>query len=163
MPSWNRKDLTKSLRIRAAEAKRAAALLEVQGYVERAGDSEWLTTTSGNAVSGSKPPRFTPEAVAAGLSALTERIRAINQDPKAEFRITTAIAFGDFLSDRARVQAPDVGIQLGTREPKTDEASSTMGQAARRQFLRQLRGRTSILSVRPYEKWMSSRTHRSLV
>jgi len=34
---------------------------------------------------------------------------------------------------------------------------------ARERFLKQLRGRTSILSIRPYEEWMGSRTHRSLV
>jgi DNA-binding IclR family transcriptional regulator len=34
MPSWNLKDLTKSLRISAAGAKRATALLEVQGYID---------------------------------------------------------------------------------------------------------------------------------
>lgn len=61
--SWNLKDLTKSLRISAAEAKRAAALVEVQGYIERTGDGEWLTTVSGNSISGSQSPRFTSEAV----------------------------------------------------------------------------------------------------
>ena len=67
MPNWNLRDLARSLRISAAEAKRATALLEVQGYIGRTGDGDWLTTGSGNAVSGSKRPRFTPEAVTAGL------------------------------------------------------------------------------------------------
>jgi hypothetical protein len=163
MPSWNLKDLTKSLRISAAQAKRAAALLEVQGYIERTGDTEWLTTVSGNSVSGSKSPRFTSEAVAAGLSALAERINAVNHDPDAPFRVTKAVAFGDFLSDRARVQAPDVGIQLTPQESESDRPNFTTGQAARSRFLKQLRGRTSILSIWPYEEWMSSRSHRSLV
>ena len=59
----------------------------MQGYIERTGDDEWLTTDSGTAVSGSKPPRFTREAVAPALSALGERIRAANHDPKAPFHI----------------------------------------------------------------------------
>jgi hypothetical protein len=163
IPSWNLKDLAKSLRISAAQAKRATALLEVQGYIERTGDGEWLTTVSGNTVSGSKSPRFTPEAVAEGLSALAERIKAVNHDQNAPFRIAKAVAFGDFLSDRARVQAPDVGIQLTPREPEGDQPNFTTGQAARSRFLKQLRGRTSILSIRPYEEWMSSRSHRSLI
>ena len=87
----------------------------MQGYIERTGDDEWLTTDSGTAVSGSKPPRFTREAVAPALSALGERIRAVNHDPNAPFHIRNAVAFGDFLSGRARVQAPDVGIHLVSR------------------------------------------------
>jgi hypothetical protein len=122
-----------------------------------------LTTVSGNTVSGSQSPRFTPEAAAVGLSALAERIKAVNHDPDVQFHIAKALAFGDFLSDRARVQAPDVGIQLVPREPEGDQAKLTMGQAAGSRFLKQLRGGTSILSIRPYEEWMSSRTHRSLV
>ena len=35
MPSWTLKDMSKSLRISAADAKRAAALLGAQGYIER--------------------------------------------------------------------------------------------------------------------------------
>jgi hypothetical protein len=164
MPSWNLKDLTKSLRISVAEARRAIAFLELQGYIERIGDDEWLTTHSGATVSGSKPPRFTPETVAGGLSALAERIKAVNQDPKARFRITKAVGFGDFLSDRARVQAPDVGIQLiPAREHEGDQRDSATGQVTRSQFLRQLRGRTPVIAIRPYEEWMGSRTHRSLV
>ena len=109
--SWSLKDLTKSLGISTAEGRRAAALLQVQGYIERTGDDEWLTTDSGTAVSGSKPPRL----VAPALSALGERIRAVNHDPNAPFHIRNAVAFGDFLSGRARVQAPDVGIHLVSR------------------------------------------------
>ena len=163
MPNWNLRDLARSLRISAAEAKRATALLEVQGYIGRTGDGDWLTTGSGNAVSGSKRPRFTPEAVTAGLSALAERINVVNQDRKARFRITRAVALGDFLSNRARVQAPDVGIQLIRREHEGDQRDSATGQVARSQFLKQLRGRTAVIAIRPYEEWMSSRTHRSLV
>jgi hypothetical protein len=160
MPSWNLKDLTKSLRISAAQAKRVTTLLAVQGYIERTGDGEWLTIVSGNSVSGSKSPRFTPEAVAKGLSALAERIKAVNHGPDAPFRIARAVAFGDFLSDRASVQAPDVGIQLIPRKYQRNEGDSAEEQVAHREFLRQLRRRSSILNLRPYKEWMSSRTHR---
>jgi hypothetical protein len=110
----------------------------------------------------SKPPRFTPDAVASALSALAEQIKAVSQEPGTQFRVAKAVAFGDFLSDRGRVQAPDVGVLLVPQEPENDQPSSPTGQAARRQFLGYLRGRTAILSVRPYEEWMSSRTHRRL-
>ena len=35
------------------------ALLQLQGYIEPAGRDEWLTTLSGETVSGSKTPRLT--------------------------------------------------------------------------------------------------------
>ena len=70
-------------------------------------------------------------------------MKAANHDPNAPFDIGKAVAFGDFLTDRARVQAPDVGIQLVPRKPETDQAMSATDQAAHRDFLRQLRGRTS--------------------
>jgi hypothetical protein len=48
MPSWNLKDLSNSLRISVAQAKQATALLELQGYIERASDGRWLTTQARN-------------------------------------------------------------------------------------------------------------------
>jgi hypothetical protein len=37
-------------------------------------------------------------------------VQAINNNPKAEYVVSEAVGFGDFLSDQARVQAADVGI-----------------------------------------------------
>jgi hypothetical protein len=52
--------------------------------------------------------------------------KQINRDASAPFKITAAVAFGDFLiSDRPRVQAADVGIRLVRRnEPDGEFLSS---------------------------------------
>jgi len=162
VPSWNSREIARSLNIGAAEAKRVTAVLQAQGYIEASGAGEWRTTISGEAVSGSKPPRFTPEAVEQGLSALGERIKSVNKDFAVPFRVTKAVAFGNFLTGRARVQAADVGIELVPRGSDTDEPNSAVAQAGRREFLRKLKAKSSVVRPRPYEQWMSSRSHRTL-
>jgi hypothetical protein len=161
-PSWTVQDLAKALNVSAAVAKQVVAFLEAQGYAEPFGRGQWLTTAAGEAVSGSKPPRFTPESAEAALSELAERIRAVNEDRAAPFEINTAIAFGDFLRGRARVQAPDIGIELIHRGSATNEPGSAVEQVARREFLRQLKAKRPTLNIRPYQDWMSSRKHRKL-
>jgi len=64
-----------------------------------------MTTPAAESVSGAKPPRFTRESVEQAVESLRERIKQVNRDSKATFKITDAVAFGDFLSDRPRVQA----------------------------------------------------------
>ena len=161
--SWSTQELAKSLKISAAEAQRVAAILQLQGYIKQHGTDEWITTISGEAISGSKTPRFTPERVENGLSTLSERIREINQDSQAKFKITKAVAFGDFLDGRARVQTPDVGIQLVRRTPGTAAVGAAQERSAEREFLKSLRRITSILNIQPYHKWMSDRPHRRLL
>jgi hypothetical protein len=160
--SWNAQDMAKSLNVSTAVAKQVIPLLQLQGYIGASG-GEWVTTAAGEAVSGSKPPRFTPEAVEAALSVLAGRIKAINQDADAAFKITGAVAFGDFLMGRARVQAADVGVQLSPRKPASGEAGSAVEAKAEREFLKRLKGNGSTLNIRPYEEWMSSRSHRKLL
>jgi hypothetical protein len=80
------------------------AILKLQGYAGETGDNEWLTTAAGEIVSGSKQPRFHRESVYGALSTLFDRIAAINKDCKAGFKITQAVAFGDFLTERATVK-----------------------------------------------------------
>ncbi len=99
-------------------------------------DDGWITTLDGEAVSGSKIPRFTPERMTAALAALEERIKGNNRDRNATFRVVNAVAFGDFLSERSRVQAADVGIRLVTRENGTGGKTSP----SEREYLKQLRG-----------------------
>jgi hypothetical protein len=89
-----------------------------------------MTTPAGETVSGAKPPRFTPESVQQALTALKDRIRDTNKNRQSPFRITDAVAFGDFLlPDRgARLQSADVGIRLTRREEshrKNPSASET--------------------------------------
>jgi hypothetical protein len=159
--TWTVRDMAKSLRVKSADAERVIAVLELQGYAKRAGADDWMTTLSGEEVSGSKLPRYTREGTEEALSSLAKRITEINRDSEAPYKVVEAVAFGDFLSDRARVQAAEVGLQLTRREP--GEADSAKETKMQREFLKQLHGRSSVLHVRPYEKWMSARTHRNLL
>jgi hypothetical protein len=160
--TWSPRLLAERLKIRAKEAKQVLAILELQGYVKAAGKNEWMTTVAGEGVSGSKPPRYTPKRIEEALRSLRSRIADLNRDSKAPFKITDAVAFGDFLSDRARVQSPDVGIQLVRRTSASDSESATE-HTAREEFLKQRLGKTAILHLRPLERWMRARTHRDLL
>jgi hypothetical protein len=158
--TWTARDMADSLKIGVADAKRVIPILELQGYVKPAGANEWMTTLSGEDVSGSKPPRFTRERVAQALDDLRRRIAEINRDSNAPYKITEAVAFGDFLNDRPRVQSAEVGIKLERRESGADDAGHGVQQ---RDFFRQLHAKGGVIQVRPYEPWMRERTHRSLL
>jgi hypothetical protein len=145
--------------------------LQAQGYAQPArASSEWMTTPAGETVSGAKTPRFTSESVEQALRALKSRIQQSNKNRQAPFRITDAVAFGDFLvPDRARVQSADVGIRLARREAlRRDNNSATEPRSAseaqaERKFLRDLRAKSAHLNLRPYAHWMRERTHRDLL
>jgi hypothetical protein len=162
LASWSARDLAKSLNASSAAARQAIPFLQAQGYIEASG-GEWVTTAAGDAVSGSRPPRFTPGAVETALSALAGRIKTVNKDAHAAFKVARAVAFGDFLSGRVRVQAAEVGVQLIPREQTRGERRSAVEQNAEREFLRHLKGHSSVLNFRRYEEWMSSRSHRRLL
>jgi hypothetical protein len=163
--TWPTRVLAETLKMSRHEAEQAIELLAAQGYLQRAsGTDDWMTTPAGESVSGAKSPRFTRENVEQAIESLKERIKQVNKDPKAAFRITDAVAFGDFLlSDHTRVQAADVGIGLTHRGEDASEPRSAPAAKAERQFLRQLRGKTALLHTRPYAEWMSKRSHRSLL
>lgn len=161
---WTERELSKALNLSSADTKQAMAVLQLQGYVEPAGRSlKWRTTDEGRIVSGAKSPRFTREAIEQALSSLAERIRAINKDPESLYVISEAVAFGDFLSDQARVQAADVGIRLTPRKTNAEESGSAKERKAETEFLKQLRGKTALLHIQTYEDWMSARSHRKLL
>ena len=147
------------------EAEQIIALLAAQGYVQRAsGTDDWMTTQAGESVSGAKSPRFTRESVERAVESLKERIKQVNKDAKAAFRITDAAAFGDFLlTDRTRVQAADVGIGLSPRGEAAGEVRSASTAKLERQFLRQVRGKTALVHIRPYADWMRKRSHLNLL
>lgn len=129
------------------------------GYIEPAGHTgKWRVSEQGKLVSGAKSPRFTRKSIEDALAGLRDRMRAVNDDPDAAYRLTDAVAFGDFLGEASRVQAPEVGIRL---IPKSDTSAmpSAKQHAAELNFLKQLRGKTALLHVVPYEDWMSSRSH----
>ena len=155
--TWTQRDLSQTLNISDQDAGKILTILKLQGYIGETNDKEFLTTASGELVSGSKPPRFTRECVDGAVSELFDRIAACNKNRNADFKITEAVAFGDFLTGRANCQAADIGIKLGPR----DEAVAGQGQES--PFLKQLRNKSLFLNVRIFEKWMSQRSHRRLL
>jgi len=155
--TWTVRDMADALKIAVGDVKRVIPILELQGYVKPAGANEWMTTLAGEDVSGSKPPRFTRERVAQALDELRGRIGEINRDSRAPYKITEAVAFGDFMSDRPRVQSAEVGIKF---EPRGTEAGDGVQQ---RDFLHKLHAKGGVIQVRPYEPWMRERKHRSLL
>jgi DNA-binding transcriptional MocR family regulator len=181
--TWSARDLAETLKIDRREAEQALAFLEAQGYVQPANkkkSTEWMTTPAGETVSGAKSPRFTRESVEQALTALKDRIKQNKKDPQARFRVSDAVAFGDFLlPDRARVQAADVGIRLirpeSTANRKSRKQNAANGSSipapprsasdaqAERNFLRDLRAKSAHLNLRPYADWMRTRSHRSLL
>lgn len=157
--TWTEKDLANVLKIGLSHAKEAAAVLQLQGYIEPVGNTgKWRATEQGDLVSGAKPPRFTPESVEDALAGLRDRIKVVNDDPGAAYKIAEAVAFGDFLRDALRVQAAEVGIHLMPKSEATAIQSAT-AHAAELDFLKQLRGKAALLHIIPYESWMSSRSH----
>ncbi len=163
--TWTVLELANTLKINRTEADRVIALLQAQGYVQAAhANGEWITTPSGETVSGAKPPRFDRESVERALGSLRERIKEANKDAKSGFKISGAVAFGDFLvKDRARVQAADVGIQLARRGEHASDLQSASDAREERAFLRQLRGRAALLAMRPYADWMKNRSNLNLL
>ena len=163
--TWSVKDLAEVLHVPRREAEQAVQFLEAQGYVQRPRElGEWMTTPAGESVSGAKAPRFARESVEEAVTALQERIKQTNKGAAVPFKISEAVAFGDFLwKDRARVQAADVGIGLARRSQAQGGLRSASEAKQERAFLRQLRGRTALLQVRPYAEWMSKRSHRKLL
>ena len=163
--TWTEHDLARSLNISSSEAKQALAALQLQGYIERTPQpATWRTTKQGEEVSGSKAPRFTRESVERAVTELADRIRSTNEDENAPYQVTKSVAYGDFLTDRARVQAADVGIELQSRKAETGKHQVTATERAHEEtFLKQLRGRSTIIRTQPYAEWMSHRSHRKLL
>lgn len=158
--AWTARDMARSLNIPLAEAKKVISLLALQGYVNAHGPTEFMTTLAGEGVSGSKPPRFTRERVQKGLQELRKRISETNRDRGGRYRVTKAVAFGDFLGDRVRLQSAQVGIALERRGKGGGDPANE--RTEQREFLKQLVGRGVVVHLRSYEGWMSSRTHVAL-
>jgi hypothetical protein len=162
--SWTTRDLAETLDIPSSEAAKVITIMEMQGYVKAAQASrEWFTTPAGQTVSGSKLPHYTRERTEAALVGLKERIAAARKDFKSPFKISAAVAFGDFLGDRSRVQAPDVGIELVKRKSDAGTRTSATEAKARLALLKQLRGKNTPLNVQSYQQWMGKRSHQNLL
>jgi hypothetical protein len=159
--SWTKQDFAGTLKISVADAAKILPVIQMQGYINPYHD-EWVTTTAGEDVAGARPPRFSPEKVEEALAELRERIKAVNQNSKSPYKIIGAVAFGDFLQSKPRVQPAEVGIRLEPRKAKRGESPAKQ-HAAERAFLRQLREKAATLKTLPYAEWMSARTHRNLL
>jgi hypothetical protein len=159
--TWSVRDFQDCLNIGAKDAKQSLEILQMQGYVQQKDDTnEYLTTASGEAVSGSKLPRMKRASVEEALSTITERIAAINRDPRAMFTIRKAVAFGDFLSKRPQVQSADVGVMLTRRAPLSGHEHNDEEE---RECLKQLQSKNRFVHVQRYKSWMSERSHRKLL
>jgi hypothetical protein len=165
MLTWSLRDLTDTLKINRRDAEEVIAFLAAQGYVKSTNErDEWMTTSAGESVSRAKPPRLTREIVEQAVESLKGRIKEVNTESKGVFTITEAVAFGDFLlSGRPRVQPADVGIGLARRGVAAGEFQTASDAQTEGLFLRQLRGKTTLLSIRRYEEWMSNRSHLNLM
>jgi hypothetical protein len=162
--SWAAHDLSKTLNLRPAATKEALAILEMQGYVKPAeSKGQWITTPAGEIVSGSKFPKYGRESVERSLASFADHLKRVNQDSSAEYKIADTVAFGDFSSGRARVQAADVGILLEPRNPAAHHPHWAGERERQEAFLKQLRGKTPLLNLQPYAEWMSARRHRKLI
>jgi hypothetical protein len=151
--SWADQDLIRTLHLTRQDAGKILTVLQMQGYVTQTESGEWLTTGAGESVSGSNAPRFKLEQVHAALSLLAERMRSVNQEKSAEFKIVQAVAFGDFLLKTPKCQTADVGIELVARKQEGD----------RQKFLKNLNPKNLAVKVKPFEEWMSQRTHSRLL
>lgn len=160
--AWSLDDFRKTLGLTTAAARQALAILEMQGYIHsHAG--EWMTTPAGETVSGSKFPRFNLATLERSLASFAEHIRRVNADRAAPYKIVEAVAFGDFLTSRTPVQAADIGISLVPRNSSDVAARAPAQERSQRAFLKHLRGRTPLINVLPYARWMSQRSHRDLL
>lgn len=163
-PTWTASEFAKAMNLTSEAVEQALPILQLAGYIEPLGRGKWRTTEQGQLVGGGRAPRFTRESIESALTALKDRIHAINDDQSAPFHITEAVAFGDVLSDRVRVQAADVGIKLERSSPAEDNDRSTAtSRSEEESFLKQLNGRSTILRVQRYEPWMGHRSHRELL
>lgn len=159
--TWTAQEMIDALKISRQDAEQVIAILQLQAYVKPASESQgWLTTLNGETVSGSKTPRFTPEEVNEALLLLGKRIKTTNQDRKSKFRVSDAVAFGDFLIGRSRVQAADVGVRLVARKGPAGEQNSAREEFV---FLKQLRGKSALIQMHRYETWMSHRSNHPLL
>jgi predicted ArsR family transcriptional regulator len=164
LPTWAESELAKSLNLSREQTKQVLAALQLQGYAESTGRAgNWRTTEQGELVSGGKAPRFTRESIENALAEMSKRIKSFNEDASASYQVNAAVAFGDFLTDRARVQAAEVGIELQRRSPEQGSNQTAAEHARENAFLRQLRGKSTMLHIQKYAPWMNHRSHRKLL
>jgi hypothetical protein len=155
--SWRPEELANALKISPAEARKILPVLELQGYIQQKADERWITTASGEIVAGAKFPRFRRQSVEEALKKFGASLVENNRKGDSAYRVSKAVAFGDFLAQRVQVQAADVGIELEPRNSAEGSANE------KRLFLRALRPKGALIHLQLYEPWMDKRTHLSLL
>jgi hypothetical protein len=76
--TWTAQEMIDALKISRQDAEQVIAILQLQGYVKPALESQGWLTLDGKAVSESKSPRFTPEKISEALSVRQKRIKTVN-------------------------------------------------------------------------------------
>jgi hypothetical protein len=162
--TWSEQDFAAMMNVGKDQTTEVLGMLQLAGYVEPLEKGKWRTTDQGRQIAGGKTPRFTAESMKRALQELKERIKLLNEDPTASYTITRAVAFGDFLLDRVRVQAAEAGIELQLRAP-TESGNKERATSHHREtgVLKRLHGKTALLRVRQYEPWMGNRSHQTLL
>jgi hypothetical protein len=140
-----------------SQAKEAIVVLQLQGYIgPTVHAGKWRISQQGQLVSGAKSPRFSRKSIEDALGGLHDRIKAVNSYPDAVYKIIEAVAFGDFLGC-STCSGSECGNSTGG-ESADPAMPSVKEHAAALDFLKQLRGKTALLHIVPYEDWMSSRS-----
>ena len=157
-PPWTAKDLAGALNVAESEANAALPMLEAAGYVQRTSGGRWMTTDQADAVSGAKEPRFTRASVDKAVSGLIDRVRAWNAEQRRGTKVARMIVYGDYLSERERVQPAEIAIEF---EHSGDRGAAE--QAVENEAVKGLKARSAMLNTHLLEPWMAGRSHRVLL
>ncbi len=141
--AWTVECLMERLNVSESEAARVLCELADLGYVETAapgwGEGRWKTTIKGSALglASAAPPlrRATADRV---VQRFLERVRHINADPYYLYRVSKAVVFGSYLSDRERINDVDLGVCL---QPKETDLAKHSARCRKRSAMVAERGR----------------------
>jgi hypothetical protein len=162
--TWTEQDFATMMNVTKDQTKEALGMLQLAGYIEPLEKGKWKTTDAGRQISGGKTPRFTAESMEQALGDLKGRIKSLNENANAAYTITRAVAFGDFLLDRVRVQAAEIGVELQPRAASEGGGTETAtSRAQEKALLKGLQGNSTLLRVHDYEPWMSGRSNHDLL
>jgi hypothetical protein len=110
-----------------------------------------------------KTARFTREAGEQALSDLADRIQTNNYDPSSEYAVSEAVALETFYPISREFRLPMSGSGLLHKRLIQSDSGSAVEHKAEEGFLKQLRGKTAVIHIQPFEAWMSARSHRKLI
>jgi predicted nucleotidyltransferase len=129
LEAWSAQEIKKSLGLDAAAVKTVLATLQMAGYIEAAGGSQYRNTAAGNAmakVSAARP--ITRKTADKAIAQVKERIAEVNVSNEYLYRVRKAVLFGPYVRNAAAIKDVDVAIEL---EPKL--TGSALERAEERQ------------------------------